>query len=160
MVARSGDDGARSPARAVRNVRPRDRLGRPLAYGSDGVEPSAVVVDATPAGTLDEAQRLLDAGLPFHAHEVLEDRWKTAPVVERDLWRGLAQLAVGVTHAARGNTRGAVALLRRGAALIAPTAAGNQHGVDVAGLLAWTDRAVDEIGAGDPITAPPRLRSR
>ena len=34
---------------------------------------------------------------------------------ERDLWQGLAQIAVGLTHARRGNARGAVALLRRGA---------------------------------------------
>ena len=52
--------------------------------------------------------------MPFHAHEVLEDAWKAAPEAERELWRGLAQLAVGLTHAARGNTRGGVALLERG----------------------------------------------
>jgi len=61
-----------------------------------------------------EAQRLLDAGLPFPAHDVLEGVWKTAPAAERALWRGLAQLAVGLTHALRGNDSGAPALLRRG----------------------------------------------
>ncbi|WP_261993079.1 DUF309 domain-containing protein, partial [Streptomyces sp. adm13(2018)] len=44
--------------------------------------------------------RLLDAGMPFHAHEVFEDAWKSGPASERDLWQGLAQLAVGLTHAA------------------------------------------------------------
>jgi uncharacterized protein len=38
---------------------------------------------------------------------------------ERDLWQGLAQIAVGVTHARRGNERGAITLLRRGADLVA-----------------------------------------
>ncbi len=38
----------------------------------------------------------------FHAHEVLEDAWKTGPEAQRELWRGLAQLAVGLTHAAPG----------------------------------------------------------
>ena len=52
---------------------------------------------------------------PFHAHEVLEAAWKSGPAQERDLWQGLAQIAVGLTHARRGNARGAVALLRRGA---------------------------------------------
>ena len=61
------------------------------------------------------AQRLIDHGQPFHAHEVLEAAWKSAPQGERDLWKGLAQIAVGLTHARRGNDRGAVALLRRGA---------------------------------------------
>lgn len=41
-----------------------------------------------PAETLREAQRLLDAGMPFHAHEVFEDAWKSGPEDERELWRG------------------------------------------------------------------------
>ena len=61
------------------------------------------------------ADQLLREGRPFHAHEVLEAAWKSAPPGERDLWQGLAQIAVGLTHARRGNARGAVALLRRGA---------------------------------------------
>ena len=69
-----------------------------------------------PAQALALAQQLLDSGRPFHAHEVLEASWKAAPPAERDLWQGLAQVAVGLTHAQRGNARGAAALLRRGAA--------------------------------------------
>jgi hypothetical protein len=46
---------------------------------------------------------------------VFEDAWKSADESDRDLWRGLAQVAVGLTHARRGNIRGAVALLCRGA---------------------------------------------
>ena len=61
------------------------------------------------------ADRLLRDGRPFHAHEVLEAAWKSGPAQERDLWQGLAQIAVGLTHARRGNARGAVTLLRRGA---------------------------------------------
>ena len=61
------------------------------------------------------ADELLRAGRPFHAHEVLEAAWKSGPAHERDLWQGLAQVAVGLTHAHRGNARGAVALLSRGA---------------------------------------------
>lgn len=68
-----------------------------------------------PDDAVTEAQQLLDAGLPFAAHEVLEGAWKAAPAAERELWRGLAQLAVGLTHAQRGNSRGAVALLSRAA---------------------------------------------
>jgi predicted metal-dependent hydrolase len=61
------------------------------------------------------ADQMLGDGQPFHAHEVLEALWKTRPAAERDLWQGLAQIAVGVTHALRGNASGAVTLLRRGA---------------------------------------------
>ncbi|WP_324275348.1 DUF309 domain-containing protein [Blastococcus brunescens] len=111
-----------------------------------------------PGRALAEAQQLLDAGRPFHAHEVLEDAWKSAPEEERQLWRGLAQLAVGLTHAARGNARGAAVLLERGAGTIDAYAADPPHGVDVAGLVHWgrvlAARARDGDLAG---TTVPRL---
>ncbi|MFF4287771.1 DUF309 domain-containing protein [Streptomyces sp. NPDC001633] len=156
----------------ARNARPRDGLGRPLPYGAPGVARQPEGVARTPAETLTEAQRLLDAGMPFHAHEVLEDAWKAAPEAERELWRGLAQLAVGLTHAARGNAVGGTALLDRGAAALAPYAAAAPHGIDVAGLLAWaaelTGRLADGPAAGDGTAGPgpvpaaetaPRLRA-
>ena len=110
-------------------------------------------VARTPDEALTEAQRLLDDGLPFHAHEVLEDAWKATTGPERELWRGLAQLAVGVTHAARGNPSGAATLLERAARNLVPFAEDPPHGVDVAGLIVWA-RAVDPAG---PLSAP-RLR--
>jgi uncharacterized protein len=89
-----------------------------------------------PAEALQLAQRLLDDGRPFHAHEVLEASWRGAPPAERELWRGLAQLAVGLTHAGRGNAKGAAALLRRGALRVAAYAGTDPHGIDAAGLAA------------------------
>jgi predicted metal-dependent hydrolase len=77
--------------------------------------------------------------MPFHAHEVLEDAWKAAAEPERALWRGLAQLAVGLTHAARGNAAGAAALLRRGAENIGPYGDDAPHGIDVTGLARWAN---------------------
>ena len=85
-----------------------------------------------PAEALRLAQQLLDEGRPFHAHEVLEASWKTAPPAERDLWQGLAQIAVGLTHARRGNAHGAAALLRRGAERVAGYAGSAPHHVDAA----------------------------
>jgi uncharacterized protein len=125
-----------------RNARPRDGLGRPLPRGRAGVErvPDGLVLP--PAEALVEAQRLLDDGKPFHAHEILEGVWKAAPDAERDLWQGLAQLAVGLTHLLRGNPTGACAVLRRGRDRIARYRADPPHGIDVAGLLAWTDNAL------------------
>ena len=109
-----------------------------------------------PEQTLTESQRLLDEGLPFHAHEVLEAAWKLAPPDERDLWKGLAQLAVGLTHHARGNTVGASRLLRRGAGLLAhaPT---NRHRVPQQALSRWALEAADRWEAGDDSPPPPRL---
>jgi hypothetical protein len=121
----------------ARNARPRDGLGRPLPYDTPGVERAPEGVVRPPSESLTEAQRLLDSGMPFHAHEVLEDAWKTAPQSERELWRGLAQLAVGMTHAARGNASGADALITRGAANIEPYLASPPHGINIAGLLDW-----------------------
>ncbi len=74
-----------------RNARPRDALGRPLGRGAAGEPRVADDLVLAPAATLAEAQRLIDADRPFHAHEVLEARWKASPDAERDLWQGLAR---------------------------------------------------------------------
>jgi uncharacterized protein len=110
----------RDPSGRPRNARPRDGLGRPLdraaadsaADAADRIPDDLVITGAEAAALAD---RLLRDGRPFHAHEVLEAAWKSGPADERDLWQGLAQIAVGLTHARRGNARGAVALLSRGA---------------------------------------------
>jgi uncharacterized protein len=73
----------------------------------------------SPAEAAELGGRLLAEDRPFHAHEVFEAAWKSVPGQERELWRGLAQIAVGLTHARRGNAPGAVALLRRGAGHVA-----------------------------------------
>ncbi|WP_138760819.1 DUF309 domain-containing protein [Modestobacter altitudinis] len=149
----------RDAAGRARNARPRDALGRPLPRGSVGEPRAPEGVVRTPGATLREAQELLDAGRPFHAHEVLEDAWKTGPDDERDLWRGLAQLAVGLTHAARGNGPGAATLLARGARSLGTAGvAADRHGVDVPGLVAWGERLAGAAGAGAPVDlTPPRL---
>lgn len=130
-------DRERDESGRPRNARPRDALGRPLPRREAGV---AVVPDdlvLSPGDSLTEAQRLLDEGRPFHAHEVLEAAWKAAPEAERELWQGLAQLAVGLTHALRGNTTGAASVLRRGAGNISGYADEPPYGIDVTGLLDW-----------------------
>ncbi|PRY42255.1 hypothetical protein CLV43_10485 [Umezawaea tangerina] len=148
----------------ARNARPRDGLGRPLPYGVPGVERQPEGVPRTPDESLVEAQRLLDAGMPFHAHEVLEDAWKMSDGPERELWRGMAQLAVGLTHAARGNTTGGAALLRRGARNIAPYLDAPPHGIDIAGLGDWAAAlatTLDTASGEVPLAAnTPRLVRR
>jgi hypothetical protein len=149
-----------------RNARPRDALGRPLAHGSAGVDrvPDGLVLP--PGRALTEAQQLLDDGLPFHAHEVFEGVWKSAPDGERALWQGLAQLAVGLTHLLRGNPPGAAAVLRRGQTMISPYAAHPPHAIDVPGLLEWTQQTLEAATKtptpGDAAHAltPPQLRRR
>ncbi|WP_405977602.1 DUF309 domain-containing protein [Streptomyces sp. NBC_00158] len=146
----------------ARSARPRDGLGRPLPYGSEGVARQPEGVVRTPERTVAEAQRLLDAGMPFHAHEVFEDAWKSGPDRDAALWRGLAQLAVGLTHAARGNSVGGARLLRRGAGVLAgyAGAGAGAYGIDAAGLARWAGELAGRVEAGERIDAAaeaPRL---
>jgi hypothetical protein len=104
-----------------------------------------------PEQTLDEAQRLLDTGRPFHAHEVFEDAWKAArDAPEAGLWKALAQLAVGCTHRSRGNAVGAKRLLLRAAAGLVPYLSAPPHDLNLAQLIDWAEQP-----AGCPM---PRLR--
>jgi uncharacterized protein len=148
----------RDAAGRARNARPRDALGRPLPRGATGDQGISDDLVLPPAQALQLAQELLDSDRPFHAHEVLEASWKSAPAAERELWQGLAQIAVGLTHARRGNARGASALLRRGADRVAGYAGAPPHGIDAAGIrraaremAARIDR--DGAGAAGPLTA-------
>ncbi|MEV4105312.1 DUF309 domain-containing protein [Nonomuraea sp. NPDC049649] len=108
----------RDPEGRPRNARPRDAFGRPLPYGSPGMPRVPDDYAPTTDQALADGRRFLEQGLPFNAHEVFEGRWKCAPEEERDLWQGLAQICVGLTHLQRGNGRGAVTLLSRGAARV------------------------------------------
>lgn len=145
----------RDPAGRPLNARPRDELGRPLPRGATGVPRVDESVVLAPAAALDMAQRLLDAGRPFHAHEVLEGAWKHSPPAERELWQGLAQLAVGLTHLLRGNGTGARTVLARGRDHVAGYLPGAPHGLDGPGLVRWADALIE---GADP--TPPRLRTR
>jgi uncharacterized protein len=140
-----GGERDRDPAGRARNARPRDELGRPLPRDAIGTPSLAADEALPPAQALQTAQRLLDTGRPFDAHDVLEAAWKAAPDAERDLWQGLAQLAVGLTHARRGNARGAVTLLRRGAKRLAPYPDAGPYRIDVAGLRASSTELADRI---------------
>jgi hypothetical protein len=126
----------RDPGGRARNARPRDALGRPLPRSAPGPQDAPRIPDdlaITPAEAAELGGRLLAEGRPFHAHEVFEAAWKSTPGPERELWRGLAQIAVGLTHARRGNALGAAALLRRGAGHVREHAPG-EPGADEIGV--------------------------
>jgi hypothetical protein len=117
-----------------------------MAHAATGESRIPDDLSLPPGEAIALAQQLLDSERPFQAHEVLEASWKSAPAAERDLWQGLAQVAVGLTHAQRGNARGAAALLRRGAARVSgylPGAddSGGRYGIDVASVT----RAAGEL---------------
>jgi hypothetical protein len=144
----------RDPAGRPRNSRPRDELGRPLPRSAaDGAVrvPDDLVV--TPAEAAVLGGSLLAEGRPFHAHEVFEAAWKSAPDEDREFWRGLAQIAVGLTHARRGNARGAVTLLRRGAAGVRGYA-GDPPGIDPDFVAASADDIANRIERDGLATVP------
>jgi uncharacterized protein len=154
----------RDPAGRPRNARPRDALGRPLVKGAGEAServPDDLALPGEQAARL--ADQMLRAGQPFHAHEVLEASWKTGPPAERDLWQGLAQLAVGLTHAHRGNARGAAALLARGAERVrayqaqVPPGPTRDHpyGMDVATVVCAADGLAARIERDGLAGIPP-----
>lgn len=161
MNARRTTDRDRDDDGRAHNARPRDRLGRPLDRDAVGVTPPGPGDDVvlTPAESLALAQDLLDTGWPFRAHEILEATWKLTTGAERAVWKGLAQLAVGVTHAERGNPSGARRLIERGRVAIADGADAAPGGVDVPGLLAWADASLDTLRDADGplVLSTPRL---
>jgi uncharacterized protein len=154
MAERDRDESGRP-----RSTRPRDALGRPLPQGSEGVPRIPDDLDLPPAETLGYAQDLLDRGLAFNAHEVLEAAWKNGPDDEKTVWQALAQLAVGITHVQRGNVKGAITVLRRASAGLAETDKPAPYAIDVAGLVGYADALIDDLDANTAIT-PERLRPR
>lgn len=130
-------DRDRDAAGRPRQERPRDALGRPLPYGATGVEPVSEE-PLPPEQTVDRARSLVREGRPFAAHEVLEARWKAGPANEGDLWQGLAQVCVALTHAARGNSLGAARLLERGTGRLDAYDAGGgpTYGLDLTAVAA------------------------
>jgi uncharacterized protein len=147
MISGRDRDNWGRPRRAL----PRDKLGRPLPYGSAGVEP---VSDHAlpPDETISYAHELLDQGRPFSAHEVYEARWKAGPEAERDLWQGLAQLCVGITHAERGNRIGALRLIGRARKRLERYAQAGQpsYGLPLAEIVGWIrdqEDAAEEAGS-------------
>lgn len=143
----------------ARNSRPRDALGRPLPHGSRGVARIPDDLDLPPVESLEYAQDLLDRGLAFNAHEVLEAAWKSGPADEREMWQGLAQLAVGITHVQRGNRKGASGVLTRAADRLDEADRPGPHGVDIDGLVTHARGLVDDLAQGIGIGAE-RLRPR
>jgi predicted metal-dependent hydrolase len=154
-------DRDRAPGEKTR--RPRDELGRHLAWGQENL----LHLEDFDALPLEENHRLgiehFDEGRFFPAHEAWETAWKQARgTPDEEFFKGLSQLGAGYTHYRRGNPHGAHTLMRRAIRRI--RAYGPRHrGMDVAALAgaaeAHASAIEDEERAGRDIPQidPPRI---
>jgi hypothetical protein len=143
-------DRDRDTAGRARNARARDELGRPLPTGRSGVARAPEGIIRTAAETIAQARMFFVAGRPFHAHEVFEDAWKQTGGPDREVWRALAQLAVGLTHRMRGNEAGAHALLVRAADSLEPYAGTTPFGLPVDAIRADIGELIADASRSRP----------
>jgi len=137
--------------------RPRDLLGRPLAWGATN-QLELPDFDALP---LVENHRLaclaFDEGRYFPAHEGWETAWKQSKDTEdAEFFKGLSQMGAGYVHLLRGNVHGAQKLLTRAASRLAPVAAGHQ-GVDAPALASRCTQDAEAVERGDLQPGPDAL---
>jgi hypothetical protein len=107
----------------------------------------------------EEGLRLMNAGKYFAAHEALEAAWNDDQGQGRELYRGILQVAVAYYHLTRGNTIGAMKMLKRCWAWLAPFPE-HCHGIDV-GQLKRDAQALEielnRLGPDRPALLDPRL---
>ena len=144
----SGKTGKPTEARN-KPERPRDRLGRPLPWGSE----SEIVLEDFDSLSLDENHELgrghARAGRWFAAHEAWETAWKQArDTDDAELFKGLSQMGAGYVHLLRGNAHGAATLLRRAAMRIAPYEEGSRD-VPTKTLARRLEADADAVEQGD-----------
>jgi hypothetical protein len=120
----------------------------------------------TPALPPPEADRLFNEGVAlfngvryWHAHEAWETLWRAANDDERDFYQGLIQLAAGLLHLQRRNSRGAQNKLREGVARLQPYRPVHR-GVMLDELVEISKRYLEDLDAGSlPYLIPPVIRS-
>lgn len=88
-------------------------------------------------------------GLFFKAHETLEDLWLVTPSPQRELFRGIIQMAAAFVHFARGEHAGTLGLLDAALARLRPFAP-QALGVDVTSLVSDLERTRGEMGLLGP----------
>ena len=82
------------------------------------------------------ALALVRDGDGFAAHEVLEELWRAAAPVERDLYQGLVHVAVATYQEQRGNAVGRRRQLEKAQRRLAAYAPVYQ-GLDITAVLGW-----------------------
>jgi len=119
----------------------------------------------TPPLPADEADDVFRRGVAlfngvryWHAHEAWETLWRAAPEDERDFYQGLIQIAAGLLHLQRRNSRGAQNKLREGLARLRPYQPVH-HGILVTELVAKARSLLNDLEQGYmPYLIPPVIR--
>jgi len=112
-----------------------------------------------------EAERLFREGVAlfngaryWHAHEAWETLWRAAEDKDRDYYQGLIQIAAGLLHLQRRNSRGARNKLTEGVAKLRPYQPAHR-GIFVNELIGAAVRILGQLGAGYvPHLIPPVIR--
>jgi uncharacterized protein len=112
-----------------------------------------------------EAERLFGEGVAlfngaryWHAHEALETLWRAAEDKDRDFYQGLIQIAAGLLHLQRRNSRGARNKLSEGVAKLRRFQPAHR-GIFVNELIGAANRILGQLSAGYmPHLIPPVIR--
>lgn len=94
-----------------------------------------------PSPALLESVRQFNGGEYFACHETLEELWLAEKGRLRGLYQGILQVGVGLYHLQRGNEKGSLILLARGAELLRPFTP-YCLGIDVAALVGDAEAAL------------------
>ena len=129
--------------------RPRDLLGRPLAWGAE----NELVLEDYDALGIEENHELARAhvrsGRYFPAHEAWETAWKQArDTADAEFFKGLSQMGAGYVHLLRGNAHGAVTLLRRASGRVGAYPDGHR-GIPTVALRDRLEADAVAVGTGD-----------
>jgi len=131
-------------------ARPRDRTGRPLPYGTVGVATTEPIEPIDVAHALELGAKRWDEQRYFEAHELLEVAWKHSSGADRELWKGVIQIAVACVHVQRGNLVGAQRLVKRGLRRL-EASPDRHHDLDVAALRRQGRALEIRIAAGGQV---------
>ena len=130
----------------------RDRLGRPLRGEAISEHSFPQVPERTFLSGEQAWKEITDylaQGLPFHAHEVAEQRWRCAPPNERDFWRACAQMGAAHTHDARGNRSRRPTPVLTGAGNFGCSTFTGCHSIDPVALKTFFSAIIEDVSSPD-----------
>jgi hypothetical protein len=134
--------------------RPRDRLGRPLAWDAA----NELEMEDFDARTVEENHELARTAIRearyFPAHEAWETAWKQSRGSgDEEFFKGLSQMGAGYVHLQRGNAHGAITLLTRAAGRVGEYP-DPHRGVPTASLTARLRSDAELVRSGALVPGP------